>query len=97
MWQGPERAKNRAYTAGSTMSLKWHSAGKKCIPHCLADLAKGSLAKRNWMSIKAARINGIELSVCGVGELSDYAMHKVSHVVSIWDWYMSESPEPKIA
>lgn len=47
------------------------------------------------MSIKAARINGIELSVCGVGELPDYAMQKVTHVVSIWDGYMADSTEPK--
>ena len=46
------------------------------------------------MSIKAARINGLEVSVCGVGELPDFADQGVTHVVSLWDGYEAENPEP---
>ena len=47
------------------------------------------------MSIKAARINGIEVSVCGVGELPDFAGQGVTHVVSLWDGYEAENEEPR--
>lgn len=47
------------------------------------------------MSIKAARINGIEVSVCGVGELPDFAGQGVTHIVSLWDGYEAENEEPR--
>ena len=47
------------------------------------------------MKIKAARINGLEVSVCGVGELPDFSGQGVTHVVSLWDGYEAESPEPR--
>ena len=47
------------------------------------------------MRIKAARINAIDVSVCGVGELPDFAGHGVTHVVSLWDGYEAENPEPR--
>lgn len=48
------------------------------------------------MSIKAARINGLEVSVCGIGELPDFATQGVTHVVSLWDGYEAENPEPRM-
>jgi len=48
------------------------------------------------MSIKAARINGLEVSVCGVGELPDFAGQGVTHVVSLWDGYEAEDPKPRM-
>jgi len=47
------------------------------------------------MSIKAARINGLEVSVCGYGELPDFALHGVTHVVSLWDGYQENDEEPR--
>ena len=47
------------------------------------------------MSIKAARINGIEVSVCEVGELPDFAGQGVTHVVSLWDGYHADDPKPR--
>ena len=48
------------------------------------------------MSIKAARIKGLDVSVCGVGELPDFATHGVTHVVSLWDGFEAENPEPRM-
>ena len=47
------------------------------------------------MKIKAARINGLEVSVCGVSELPDFASAGVTHVVSIWDGYLVDDEEPR--
>jgi len=47
------------------------------------------------MTIKAARINGLEVSVCGVGELPDFSGQGVTHVVSLWDGYEAEDPKPR--
>ena len=48
------------------------------------------------MKIKAARIHGLDVSVCGVGELPDYADQKVTHVVSLWDGYEAENPNTQL-
>ena len=48
------------------------------------------------MKIKAARINGLEVSVCGVGELPDFAGQGVTHVVSLWDGYEAENPKTRL-
>ena len=47
------------------------------------------------MKIKAARVNGLEVSVCGLGELPDFADQGVTHVVSLWDGYEAENPKPR--
>lgn len=48
------------------------------------------------MNIKCARINGLELSVCGYAELPDFATHGITHVVSLWDGYHAEDPQPRL-
>ena len=37
------------------------------------------------MNMKSARINGFEVSICGVDELPDFEGRRVTHVVSLWD------------
>ena len=48
------------------------------------------------MKIKCARIHGIEVSVCGYAELPDFATAGVTHVVSVWDGYHAQDPQPRL-
>ncbi len=45
------------------------------------------------MSTTAARINGLQVSVCGAHELPEYVERRITHVVSIWDGYEADNAE----
>jgi predicted protein tyrosine phosphatase len=45
------------------------------------------------MNIKAARVNGLEVSVCGAHELRHFAERRMTHVVSIWDGHEAGNEE----
>ena len=47
------------------------------------------------MKPKSARVNGLEVSVCGVHELEDFTDREITHVVSIWDGNEVTSEEPR--
>jgi predicted protein tyrosine phosphatase len=45
------------------------------------------------MNIKAARVDGLEVSVCGAHELPQYVERRMTHVVSIWDGHEADNEE----
>lgn len=45
--------------------------------------------------MKVARINQIEVSVCGMRELPGIPSTGITHLVSIWDSYQAENPEAR--
>jgi predicted protein tyrosine phosphatase len=45
------------------------------------------------MNIKAARVNGLEVSVCGAHELRHFGERRMTHVVSIWDGHEAGNKE----
>jgi predicted protein tyrosine phosphatase len=45
------------------------------------------------MTIRAARVNGLEVSVCGAHELPEFVERRITHVVSIWNGFEAENLE----
>ena len=42
------------------------------------------------LNTKAARINGLEVSVCGEHELPQFVERRITHIVSIWNGYKAD-------
>lgn len=45
------------------------------------------------MKAKAARVNGLEVFVCGAHELPEFTERRITHVVSIWDGHEVQNEE----